>query len=221
MSASAVPPGESSRVVLASRSPRRRDLLGLLLPGRVDVLPPSDPDEEDLTRLTTRDALHAGITRVAAAKRAAVRDLLGPGDPRAVIAADTAVVVGEGDTGLTVLGNPPGEGWEATVRIWFREHYAGRTHRTVTAVAVSGPGGEAGDEAEAVVETRVTLAADADRFVDHLIRLHEPPGRAGGLAVLGLSGALLVERLDGSLSNVSGLPLRETMGLLEQVGFTI
>ena len=218
-------------IVLASRSPRRRALLELAVPAdRVRVVPPADPAEEPLDGLTDWRSIETAMLRVAAAKRDAVRaQVAGEGAWAAVVAADTAVVAGEEDGALVVLGQPPERDREATVRRWFRAHYVGRTHVAATAVSVAAPG--AGDPqtgsvgavrtAGVVVRTRVTVRADAERHLDRLLAAGEPAGRAGGLAIAGLFGALLVERVDGSLSNVSGLPLRETLDLLTKLGVRV
>ncbi|WP_206678758.1 Maf family protein [Alienimonas chondri] len=242
-------PGEPGLVVLASRSPRRRALLEMVVPAeRLRTLAPTDPSEESLEGLNTWREIEAGMGRVAAAKRDAVLARIAAGDPAddapneplagrwtAVIAADTAVIAGEAggalvDGSLTVLGQPPDEDWEATVRRWFRKHYVGRTHVTATAVsvAVRGPGDPQSENgpanagairtADVLVHSRITVRADAERHLDRLFAAAEPPGRAGGVAIAGLFGALLVERVDGSLSNVSGLPLRETLDLLAELG---
>ena len=218
---SALPPDPApggGAVVLASRSPRRRALLELALPGRVRVVPPRDPGEEPLDSLRRLDEIEAALRRIAARKREQVTRQLAADEagPAAIVAADTAVIVGDGED-RTVLGQPPAEDWEETVRRWFRERYAGRTHVAATAVSVAGPGGAA----SAFVQTRVSIRADACEHVDRLIAAGEPIGRAGGLAIAGLSGALVVERVEGSLSNISGLPLRATLALLSSVGVRV
>ena len=212
--------GEAPPIVLASRSPRRRALLELVVPvGRLRVLPPRDADEEPLDGLRTRDAIHAAMRRITAAKRDDVRAQLGnAGEPwAAVVAADTAVIAGE-EKSLTVLGQPPADDWERTVRRWFREQFAGRSFLTATAVTVAAADGRG---ASAVVETRVSVRADAADHLDRIVAAGEPVGRAGGFAVGGLAGASCVERVEGGLSNVSGLPLAETLGLLAEVGITV
>ena len=207
----------ASPVVLASRSPRRRELLGMLLPpGRLRVLPPRDAAEEPLGGRRVRPEIDAAMLRIAAAKRDDVRDRLHTaGDLwAAVVAADTAILAGA-DGDLRALGQPPAEDRAATVRRWFRDHYAGRSFVSATAVSVAGPGG---GTAAAVVDTRVYVRADAAHHVERVIAAGEPVGRAGGFAVSGLAGALCVERVEGGLSNVSGLPLPETLALLAEVG---
>ena len=229
-------------IVLASRSPRRRDLLGLLVgPDRVRVLPPADPDERDLTGLHDWRAIESGLLGVAAKKCADVRGLLageylagGTGDAgrrggyAAVVAADTAVIAGDEDGRLTVLGQPPDEDWEPVVRRWYRTHYVGRTHTVATALCVAAPGHRGGPreptdpagpaERRLVVRSRVTVRADAERHLDRLFAAGDPVGKAGGYAVQGLAGMLVVERVDGSLSNVIGLPLRELADLFVGMG---
>ena len=213
----AASPTDPAPVVLASRSPRRRALLERALPpGRLRVLPPRDAAEEPLDGLTDRDSIHAAMRRIVAAKLADVRaQLAESGEPwAAVVAADTAVLSDDGGD-FAVLGQPPAENWEPVIRRWFRDRYAGRSFVTATAVAVAAPDGRA---AGAVVETRVYVRADAADHVERIIAADEPPGRAGGFAISGLAGALCVERVEGGLSNVSGLPLAETLGLLAEVG---
>ena len=227
-------------IVLASRSPRRRDLLGLLVgAGRVRVLPPDDPGEEDLTGLHDWRSVEGGLLRVAAKKCADVRGrladeyLTSDREPRAgrfaaVVAADTAVIAGEEDGRLTVLGQPPERDWEPVVRRWYRTHLIGRTHTVATAVCVAAAakaagGGEPTDpagpaERRLLVRTRVTFRADAERHLDRLFAADDPVGKAGGYAVQGLAGMLVVERVDGSLSNVIGLPLRELSDLFVELG---
>ena len=207
-------------VVLASRSPRRRALLELALPpGRLRVLPPRDAAEEPLTHLTALPDVRAAMRRITAAKLADVRGQLeASGEPwAAVVAADTAVLAGENDA-LTVLGQPPAGDWEATTHGWFREHYAGKSFRSLTAVAVAAPSGRSAD---AVVSTRVFVRRSAADHVDRIVAAGEPAGRAGGFAITGLAGMLCVKRVEGGLSNVSGLPLEETLGLLADVGVPV
>ena len=213
-------PSETAPVVLASRSPRRRDLLASALPpGRLRVLPPRDAAEEPLDALTTRDAIEAAMTRIVRAKLADVRAQLDAAGDRwaAVVAADTAVLTGD-DGALAALGQPPADGWEAVVRGWFRDRYAGRSFLTLTAVAVAAPDDRT---AGAVVATRVHVRADAGEHVDRVVAAGEPVGRAGGFAVGGLAGALCVARVEGGLSNVAGLPLAETLALLAEVGIEV
>jgi septum formation protein len=84
----------------------------------------------------------------------------------------------------------------------------------MTALCVTTP---AGDRQERVVTTRVTFRADAAEWVDWYLRTEEPRGKAGGYGLQG-AGSLFVERIEGSPSNVIGLPLWETMQALQSLG---
>jgi septum formation protein len=199
---------------LASRSPRRIELLSLLVPrGRIRVVPPSSPDEAGFEGLTTRAAIDSRLREIAAAKRDDVLRQLGDEASRSiVIAADTTVVAGERDGDLAVLGQPPENDWREATRRWFLDHYAGKTHVVLTALCVAAPAGRR----EVVVATRVTMRPDAAEDIDWYLTTGEPRGKAGGYAIQG-AGSLFVERVEGSLTNVIGLPLRELFDVLREV----
>ncbi|MEM9703887.1 MAG: Maf family protein, partial [Planctomycetota bacterium] len=98
-------------IVLASRSPRRRSLLGMVVPvERLRILPPADAEEESLESLTTWREIEAAMLRIAAAKRDDVLARIAAGDRpvdapteqlagrwSAIVAADTAVIAGSAD----------------------------------------------------------------------------------------------------------------------------
>lgn len=197
-------------LVLASRSPRRLELLSRLVPAdRIRVLPPASADEAGFDGLTTLAAIEERLRGIAAAKG---DDAAGRIDGDAVvIAADTVIVAGaEGDR--VVLGQPPEPDWADAVRTWFADRLAGRTHLALTALCVIADG----VRRETVTTTRVTFRADAAALVDWYVSTGEPRGKAGGYAIQGL-GSVFVERLEGSLTNVVGLPLETLLGLLRDV----
>ena len=131
-----------------------------------------------------------------------------------IIAADTTVVVGDSHGRPLVLGQPPEiADWREVVRTWFVEHYAGRTHLAMTAVHVTTPDGRT---AERVVETRVTFRPDVVTWLNWYLLTGEPRGKAGGYALQG-AGSVFVEKVEGSLSNVVGLPLEALLELLAEV----
>jgi septum formation protein len=103
-------------------------------------------------------------------------------------------------------------GWTNQVRDWFQRYYLGRTHTVLTAVCLST---SAGVRQERLVSTEVTFRADGGRWLEWYLSTGEPLGKAGGYAVQG-AGALFVERIEGSPSNVIGLPLWETFALLRE-----
>jgi septum formation protein len=202
-------------IVLASRSPRRRELLSLIVPAAsIVVRPPSDPDEPGFEGLTTREELLQRLRQIAERKRRGVAAELTE-SPRAIVAADTVIIVEDGPARFAVLGQPPPPPDDrSTVRDWFLRYYFGRTHQAVTSMAVSNVRGEVRN---CEVSTRVTFSNRHNDWLDWYLASGEPAGKAGGYAIQGL-GSLFVERVEGSLSNVVGLPLAETTELLVKLG---
>lgn len=186
-----------SRLVLASGSPRRRELLAALgvafevIPSRADeALPDGEPLERALELVALRKA----------------RDVACRVGPEAwVLGADTAVVTDAG-----VLGKPR----DAVEAKRFLRALSGATHRVITAVALLGPGGSR----ETSVATRVRFRRVSEEQAAWYASLPEPYDKAGGYAIQG-SGAFLVEAIEGSYTNVVGLPMAETASLLEEAGF--
>ena len=204
--------------VLASRSPRRRELLGLIVPAdRISIVPPRDAAEAGFDGLSTTAAIERRLAEIARAKAEDVADQLGGAtgaQARVIIAADTTVVVGATDGALCVLGQPPEtEAWRDTVRRWFREHYAGRTHRALTALCVIGPTGR---RVERIASTAVTIVADVEKYLAWYLATEEPRGKAGGYAIQG-AASVFVSQVTGSLSNVIGLPLEALLDAFEEL----
>jgi septum formation protein len=188
-------------LILGSGSPRRREMLSALrLPFQVL---PADIDEDRLPG----EAPLAYLERIAASKLEGVRARLGQAPHAAILVADTTVVI-DGD----VLGKPVDEA--DAVHLFSR--IAGRMHHVYTRYAVGLPG-EAGARAARTVETRVHVrAADADE-----IRAYAATGegldKAGAYAAQGI-GTFFIERVEGSYSNVIGLPACEVMADLRALG---
>lgn len=183
------------KVVLASASPRRRELLTLV--GIDHVVVPSHVDET--MRPGEEPAAHA--SRLAVEKAAAVAG----GHPDAVVIGADTVVVLDG----RVLGKPP---TPAAAREMLRA-LNGRTHKVITAVAVS-YAGRARDGAE---EVAVTFRRLGDEEVDAYVATREGMDKAGAYGIQGF-GATIVERIDGDFFAVMGLPLVRLIGLLREVG---
>jgi septum formation protein len=182
-------------LVLASGSPRRRELLaGLGL--RFAVRPP-EVDESPLPR----EAPRPYVERIAAAKAAAAGR---PGE--LVIAADTTVVV-DGD----ILGKPvDAEDGRAMLR-----RIEGRWHEVLTAVAVREPGADRG--VMDVESTEVRMAAMTAERIDWYVGTGEPLDKAGAYGIQRLGG-LLVEEVRGNYLNVVGLPLPLVDRLCRELG---
>jgi septum formation protein len=187
-------------LVLASSSPRRRRLLRELgVPFAVAV---PDVDERALPGETPRDH----VRRLAAAKARAVARSLRAG---IVIGSDTVVAV-DGE----ILGKPKGR--RDAERMLA--HLAGRTHEVWSGVAVVRAGG--GRPRTAAVRTRVTMKALDPGTIRRYVATGEPLDKAGSYAVQGRARRF-VERVDGDLTNVVGLPLAALARLLVACGVTV
>jgi septum formation protein len=186
------------RLVLASASPRRLDLLRQIGIAP-DTVSGAELDESPLPKETPR----ALAIRLARAKACAVA----AGEPHAhVLAADTVVAVGR-----RVL---PKAGDAAEVERCL-SLLSGRAHRVLTGVAVVAPGGRL---AERLVETRVWFKRLTAGEIRRYLESGEGLGKAGGYAVQGLAGGF-VTQLQGSYSGVVGLPLYEMANLLTGLGW--
>lgn len=181
---------------LASGSPRRRQFLLELgfdfrvLTSETAEIRDEDETPEPFARRLARDKAN----NASGAPKGGV-----------VLAADTIVVVD-----AEVLGKPTDEDdFRRMMRL-----LSGREHVVMTGVAVRVVGGETRDLS---VTTRVTFRSLTPQQIDWYWMTGEPKGKAGGYAIQGKGGAF-IERIDGSHSNVIGLPLPETLELLEASG---
>jgi septum formation protein len=181
-------------LTLASRSPRRRELLAQL--GLTLDVRPAETDETPLAG----ERSEAYVRRVAREKARAV-------DGETVLAADTAVVLDE-----VLLGKPR----DAEDARRMLRALAGRRHDVVTGVC-----GRRGAREETIaVATGVALRPMTDAQIAWYVATGEPLDKAGAYAVQGVAGAF-VAQVHGSVSNVVGLPLAETLALLSRLGFLL
>lgn len=198
-------------IYLASRSPRRRELLrqiGVsfeLIPLRegagrgadVDETPHAGEDADDYVLRVACDKARAAAGIVAARRIIA----------RPVLAADTTVVCDE-----EILGKPANAADAARMLGLL----AGRSHRVLTAVAVA---------ADDRLETRISESAVWFRALDageilRYVATGEPGDKAGAYAVQGMAAAFIT-RIEGSYSGIMGLPLAETAELLRSFGIVV
>ena len=210
------------RYLLASRSPRRLELLQMVVhPELIAVIPPESSAEAGFDDCVDLAAIRQRMLEIARHKASQIRLQLNQEEsslferPRTlIIAADTAVIVLGPQGEPLVLGQPPEtDDWREVVRGWFLDFYAGKTHLTATAVHVITPDGRS---AERVVETRVTFHQDVSRWLNWYLLTGESRGKAGGYALQG-AGSLFVDRVEGSLSNVVGLPVEALLELFAEV----
>lgn len=185
-------------LVLASASPRRLDLLNqaMIVPDKVDPANIDEtPDKKELPRVY--------VERMARQKAHCVRQRH---DQGLVLAADTVVALGR-----RVL--PKAED-EAQVEACLRK-LSGRAHTVMTAVCLIACDGKV---SERVCITRVVFKHLSDEEIRYYLKSCEGIGKAGGYAIQGLA-ATYVKQINGSYSNVVGLPLYETANMLKGNGY--
>jgi len=181
------------RVILASQSPRRRELLTLI--GISHEVRPADIDERYLDGESPR----------AHAERLAREKVLTIHTPDAVVIGSDTIVVVDGD----VLGKP--RDVHEAARMLSR--LSGRSHTVITAVAAAWR-----DKLEsAVEEVGVTFHPLSDREIREYIATGEPMDKAGAYGIQGF-GATIVQRVDGDYFAVMGLPLQKLVRVLARLG---
>lgn len=190
---------ENPSIVLASASPRRRELLtriGLqfqVIKSAVEeVILPDETPENHVLRLSRAKALDV-------ADRSEVSG-------RWFIGSDTVVVRDD-----TILGKPA----DAMQAAAMLRSLSGRSHRVISGFAVHDR--ETGETPGSAVTTRVWFKQLTEAEIEEYIATGEPFDKAGAYAIQGI-GAFMVPRIEGSYTNVVGLPLCEAMALLEQMG---
>jgi len=189
-----------ARLILASASPRRLDLLA-----RIGVTPdaivPANIDES----VAKGELPRTHAQRLAREK---ARTVVTSNADAFVLAADTVVAVGR-----RIL---PKVEDEATLKQCM-ELLSGRRHRVLTAVALGVPGGRMRERlVETIIAMKRLTAGEIDFYAGH----GEWRGKAGGYALQGY-GEVYVRHIAGSYSNVVGLPLAQTRQLLKSAGYSL
>lgn len=194
------------QLVLASGSPRRIELLqqvGLeparLLPADADETPHKAEHPRSLAKRLSREKAEKALETLKGEP---------PCDGQFILAADTVVAVGR-----RIL--PKAEVTDEASNCL--KLLSGRSHRVYTGVCLVTPGGKL---RQRLVETRVRFKRLGREELEAYLASGEWRGKAGGYAIQGLAGAFVV-KLAGSYTNVVGLPLHETVGLLTAEGFKV
>ena len=192
-------PSSSNKLILASRSPRRSELLRSLglefevSPSKVDeITDPEQSPEQNATNIARDKARWVARQN--------------PGSY--VLGADTMVVLDQ-----EIIGQPVDE--EDACRILSK--LVGKRHRVITGVVLITPETE---EYETAVVSRVILKSVSENEIQSYIATGEPLDKAGAYAIQG-EGAFLVESWEGSYSNIVGLPLEALTDLYQQAGFPV
>jgi septum formation protein len=188
----------SAQIILASASPRRKELLDQIQVGY--LVHPVDLDE---TPFVDEMPL-AYVQRIAAQKSAACAAQLTTHLP--ILAADTAVVMDQ-----LIMGKPK----DQTDALLMLRRLSGKTHQVYTAISLRGR-----EHTQAVSITDVTFRALSEREIMAYWHSGEPVDKAGSYAIQG-KGGLFVASITGSFSGVVGLPLFETAQLLMQQGIEL
>jgi septum formation protein len=190
-----------ARLILASASPRRREILtgaGL----DFEVMPSHIPEA-----VQPGESVDAFAERLAREKALAVARTLSADDRALVLGADTVVALGD-----RIMGKPE----DAEHAVVLLTHLMGQRHRVITGIAVATHPGHAVHSR--AVSSQVTMRAASEAEIRDYVATGEPLDKAGAYALQGEAGKRFVVGLEGSRSNVIGLPLEQTLELLEQAG---
>lgn len=193
----------ASSLVLASGSPRRRELLSRLKVPFATV--PAEIEETARPGETPRELAE----RLAREKAESVAAQLGRTPRRVVLGSDTIVVLGD-----EVLGKPR----DPEHALALLRKLSGCTHLVLTGIAVVES--DTGRARSRVVESRVTLRRAGERELRDYVATGEALDKAGAYALQG-RGRRFVTDVEGSETNVIGLPLEETLAMLQDAGVEI
>lgn len=189
---------DCGQLILASASPRRRELLQQIgVKFRVEV---ADIDETPLSAETP--AAYVARLALGKAQKVAANN---PGC--VVLGSDTTVVLDD-----EILGKPENDADARRILATL----AGRCHQVMTAVALV----RDDQQRQQTVITQVHFAALTAAQIAAYVATGEPADKAGAYGIQGL-GAVLVDAIDGSYSNVVGLPLTETAAMLQEFNIPI
>jgi len=187
----------NSRLILASKSPRRYELLKQMgfdfevIPSRVveNFVKTESPEEH--------------VIRLAEAKAG---DVARENPDRWVIAADTVVYIDR-----SILGKPR----DREEAAGMLRRLSGQEHRVLTGFSVCHLGKKKGDQK--TVETKVKVKGLTPNEIEWYVQTKEPFDKAGGYAIQGI-GSFMIKSIRGSYTNVVGLPLCELIQMLSRLG---
>ncbi|KAK5719210.1 hypothetical protein LTR15_007733 [Elasticomyces elasticus] len=201
------------RVILASASPRRRQLLAQIGLTDLEIIPSTEPEDCDknlppfeyVFQTASQKARNVYASQIDSPK----------GEPALVIAADTVVSTHSGQ----ILEKPRSEAQHIATLKMLRDGNSG-WHKVYTAVVCMAPLDSLADPGYAmethVEETAVKFDQNVtDDLIVAYVKTREGADKAGGYGIQGM-GSILVEKIDGVFDNVVGLPLRATLMLIEK-----
>ncbi|WEW54720.1 hypothetical protein PRK78_000143 [Emydomyces testavorans] len=203
----------SKRVILASASPRRKQILSYLGLRNLEIIPSNTPEDFPKSLSPFEYVLQTATHKAITVYRQEI-DNAERGDPALILAADTIVAdISTGD----IFEKPRSEAHHISMLKALRDS---TDHTVYTAVAAIVPLESARDPGYAletvVEETSVRFDPEiTDDLILAYVRTREGADKAGGYGMQGL-GSILVQRVEGSYDNVIGLPLRATLKLIEK-----
>ncbi|KAJ5578582.1 dTTP/UTP pyrophosphatase [Penicillium hispanicum] len=204
----------SRRVILASQSPRRRQIISFLGLPNIEIIP-SNAAEDLPKTLAPFEYVLGTATKKAQAVYEQELNNEAKGEPALILAADTIVVdIHKG----AILEKPRSEAHHVAMLRALRD---ARDHKVFTALVAMAPLASARQPGYAmetlVEETSVRFDGSVtDDLIIAYVRTREGADKAGGYGLQGL-GSILVEKIEGSYDNVIGLPLKATLRIIEMV----
>jgi septum formation protein len=216
----------SPPVILGSRSPRRKELLGAIVGhDQLVIKPPVTPEEPGFLGLHQETEIEHRLLDIVQLKHSDVCQQIAADASNEVFAsvessapfvvvADTIVVAELNQGKHLVLGQPEPDRWQDDVREWLRNRLSNQTHEVWTGVLVS----QMGQTSTCIVKSAVTFCEINNELIEWYISTRESLGKAGGYAIQGFAAAF-VTQLRGSLTNVIGLPVMETRQTLINLGW--
>ncbi|KAJ4164842.1 hypothetical protein LMH87_006497 [Akanthomyces muscarius] len=212
----------AKRVILASASPRRKALLQQVGLRNLEITPSTIPEDLDKSIYGPWEYVSETGRRKAlnVYQKSLETHLNSIPDPDLVISADTVIVTREG----RILEKPRNEADHIAMLKLLRDT---RMHRVLTSVTTIAPREDARHPGYAMstqtVETKVYFHSDEGGLPDDVItayvKTREGVDKAGGYGIQGIGGLLLIEKIEGSMDNVIGLPVQKTLQLAEKVIF--
>ncbi|GFP56535.1 hypothetical protein ACSS6W_004993 [Trichoderma asperelloides] len=212
----------SKRVILASASPRRKQLLQQIGFTNLEITPSTKPEDLDKKAYGPWEyvATTAHNKCLDVYTTSLETNLASIPDPALVIAADTIIVTRDG----RILEKPRSEADHIRMLKILRDT---RMHRVLTSVTVLAPREDARapgyDIQSHTEETKVYFWEEGnglpDDVIEAYVKTREGVDKAGGYGIQGIAGMLLVEKIEGSVDNVIGLPVKRTLTLAEKVVF--
>lgn len=200
-------------LILGSQSEQRRRLLESIAGDYpVVVMPPTSDDEPGFQGLATTADIERQLQLIVQLKTDDVCQQFslasnipaGTCGTETVICADTVVVCTDGNGEQVVLGKPPLDSWQDTVRHWFLDYYSGQIHEVWTGFQIT----SAVESDFQIVKAKVEFPTVSEAWISWYLATKEPLGKAGGYGIQGHAAAF-VKSIQGSLTTIIGLPVWE------------